>query len=62
MVSHWLVVFAQAEVYKRPEQWGYVLTGWILCIVGFVAYTVSLMVRARRLARRVPPDERRWMS
>jgi Na+/melibiose symporter-like transporter len=62
MGSSLMLVLAQAEVYRQPEQWGYVLTGWALCVLGFVAYTVSLVVRSRRLARQVPPEERRWMS
>jgi len=39
-----------------------VLAGWGLTIAGFVAYTVHLVVRGRRLARQVPAEERRWMS
>jgi hypothetical protein len=63
MQSHILLtVLAQAEVYKAPEQWNYVLVGWGLCIAAFVAYTVALMIRGRRLARQVPPEERRWTS
>jgi hypothetical protein len=57
-----LTLLAQAEVYKAPEQWSYVVTGWALTIASFVAYTVSLMIRGRRLARQVKPEDRRWTS
>jgi hypothetical protein len=56
-----LVVLAQAGLYENPDGWTYVTVGYALCIIGIVAYTVSLMIRGRRLARRVPPDEQRWM-
>jgi membrane protein implicated in regulation of membrane protease activity len=51
-----------AEAYTSPEQWSYVLVGWGLCIVGFILYAVVLVLRGRRLARQVPPEDRRWMS
>jgi hypothetical protein len=57
-----LVAALAADPYQAPEQFGYVLAGWGLCIAGFVAYAVALVVRGRRLARQVPAEERRWMS
>jgi hypothetical protein len=55
-------VLAQSEPYKSPDQWNYVLVGWGLLIVGFVAYVTLLLMRGRRLAKQVPPEKRRWMS
>jgi hypothetical protein len=53
---------AAVDPYQAPEQYGYVLAGWGLCIAGFIAYTIALIVRGRRLSRQVPAEERRWMS
>lgn len=57
-----ITVLAEAEQYKSPEQWSYVLVGWILLIVGFAAYVTHLLLRGRKLSRQLPPDERRWMG
>ena len=55
-------VLGQAGIYENPEGWTYVGVGYGLCIAGIAAYAVTLLRRGRRLARRVPPDEQRWMS
>ena len=55
-------VLAEAEQYKSPEQWSYVLVGWALLIGGFALYVTRLLLRGRKLARQLPPDERRWMG
>jgi hypothetical protein len=39
---------------------GYVAAGWIGAGVLIGAYAVALLRRGRRLARNVPPGERRW--
>jgi hypothetical protein len=56
------VLLGEAGFYENPEGWTYVGVGYALCIIGILAYTVSLMVRGRRLARRVPPGQRRWLT
>jgi hypothetical protein len=55
-------LIAQTGLYENPEPWTYVTMGYALCILGILAYTVILMVRGRRLARQVPPGERRWIT
>jgi heme exporter protein D len=39
---------------------GYVFTGWGIALVALAAYSVRTVRRGRRLAERVPPEERRW--
>lgn len=39
---------------------GYVAAGWALPLVAFGAYSVRVVVRGRRLAAQVPPEDRRW--
>jgi hypothetical protein len=39
---------------------GYVAAGWIGAGVLIGGYAVALLRRGRRLARHVPPGERRW--
>jgi hypothetical protein len=39
---------------------GYVTAGWTIPLVLLAAYSVRTVVRGRRLAERVPPEERRW--
>ena len=51
-----------AQAYQSPSQWGYVLAGWAIVGGLFAGYAASLLWRGRRLARQVPPEERRWMS
>lgn len=41
---------------------GYVAAGWIIPLAVLGAYAAWILRRARRLAERVPPDERRWSS
>ena len=55
-------VLAESEPYKSPEQWSYVIAGWVLLIIGFAIYVTRLLLRGRKLARQLPPDERRWMG
>lgn len=39
---------------------GYVLTAWGLALVSLGGYAAYVIRRGRALARRVPPEERRW--
>ena len=39
---------------------GYVFTGWGLALVVLAGYALRTVRRGRALARRVPPEERRW--
>jgi hypothetical protein len=56
------VLFGQTGFYENPAGWTYVAVGYGLCVAGIAAYTVILLLRGRRLARKVPADEQRWMS
>lgn len=39
---------------------GYVFAGWGISVVVLAAYALHIVRRGRRLARQVPPEERRW--
>lgn len=39
---------------------GYVTAGWAIPLVGLAAYAVRTLRHGRSLARRVPPEDRRW--
>jgi hypothetical protein len=39
---------------------GYVAAGWGIAMVVIAAYAGRTIQRGRALARRVPPEERRW--
>ena len=41
---------------------GYVTVGYAVTSVALVAYVARVVVRARRLGRVVPPQERPWSS
>ncbi|MEZ5322158.1 MAG: hypothetical protein R2698_08820 [Microthrixaceae bacterium] len=43
------------------HEWDYVIAAWVITTIVLGAYAVMLVRRGRRLARRVPPDRRRWM-
>ncbi len=57
-------VFAQAAGtgYDTPDMMKYVYAGWALIIVGVAVYAVLMILKGRQLAKRLPPEERRWMS
>jgi hypothetical protein len=55
-------LFAAEGNYGGPNEWSYVLAGWAIAIGGVVAYAVVTLLRGRRIARQLPPEERRWMS
>lgn len=39
---------------------GYVAAGWGIPLVVLIAYSARTVLRGRRLATQVPPEERRW--
>ena len=39
---------------------GYAYAGWAICGVAGAGYAVSLVLRGRRAAARVPEGKRRW--
>jgi heme exporter protein D len=39
---------------------GYVFAGWGISLAVLAGYSVRLVLRGRRLADRVPPEDRRW--
>jgi hypothetical protein len=56
------VLLGQAGFYENPDGWTYVAVGYGLCVAGIATYAATLLARGRRLARKVPPDERRWLT
>lgn len=42
--------------------WGFVIAGYLLVFGGLAAYVASVLVRARELSKRVPPDRRRFLD
>jgi hypothetical protein len=55
-------LFAAQGNYGGPNEWAYVLAGWAIAVVGIGAYALVTVLRGRRLAKQLPPEERRWMS
>ncbi|NNC80201.1 MAG: hypothetical protein HKN94_08625 [Acidimicrobiales bacterium] len=41
---------------------GYLIAGWGSVVTISFAYGVSVIVRGRKLAEKVPEDRRRWMT
>jgi heme exporter protein D len=39
---------------------GYVFAGWGISLVVLAGYALRTILRGKRLARQVPPEERRW--
>ncbi len=39
---------------------GYVFAGWGISLVVLAGYALRMILRGKRLARQVPPEERRW--
>ena len=42
-------------------QWGYVIASYVLVLGSMAAYAVWTIRRGRRLARRLPVEDRRWL-
>ncbi|MEO7555122.1 MAG: hypothetical protein ABIV94_00785 [Acidimicrobiales bacterium] len=41
--------------------WPYIIAGYVTTVGGLGAYAAWVLVRGRRLSKRVPAGERRWM-
>jgi hypothetical protein len=41
--------------------WAYVAAGYGAALVALGAYSARTLLRGRRLSRKLPPDQRRWM-
>ncbi len=39
---------------------GYVAAGWAIPLLAFAGYSMRILLRGRRLAAQVPPEDRRW--
>lgn len=44
------------------NDWTFVTIGWLSVLGGVGVYALSIVVRARKLASRVPADRQRWMD
>lgn len=41
---------------------GYILAAWLITFAVLGLYTLSVLSRARKLSRQVPPERRRWSA
>jgi hypothetical protein len=41
---------------------GYLVAGWTIGLGSLAVYAASLIARARRVSRLVPPERRRWID
>lgn len=53
-----LFVAAQEPI---ADQWSYVAGAYGLVVAVLVAYAAWTIMRGRKLGRRLPPEDRRWM-
>jgi hypothetical protein len=53
-------VLAASGVPQDP--WPFVIAGYVVMALGLVGYAALTIVRGRRLSRRVPPSDRRWLD
>ena len=42
------------------EDVGYLVAGWGLSLLAVGGYALRVVLRGRKLAQRVPPEDRRW--
>jgi len=40
----------------------YIISAWLLVFTVLAVYAITTVLRGRRLAKRVPPGERRWVD
>ena len=50
------------DSYTSPDEWGYVVAGWTIIILGVAAYALAVLLKGRQLSKRVAPQDRRWME
>ena len=46
---------------QAGHYWAYVGAGYGVAFVVLTGYAARTVLRGRRLSRRLPPDQRRWM-
>jgi len=54
-------MFALLLAQAQPDDVGYVYAAYGVVISVLVAFAVLTILRGRRLARQLPPEDRRWM-
>lgn len=52
-------LLAATNVPQNP--WPFIVVGYVIMVAALGAYAWRTVRRGRRLARQLPPDERRWM-
>ena len=50
-----------AAVLAQASNWTYVAAAYVVTIGSIGAYAASIVVRARKVNRALPPQERRWL-
>ena len=50
-----------AAVLAQASNWTYVAAAYAVTIGTVGAYAASVVLRARKVNRALPPDERRWL-
>lgn len=48
-------------IFGFDDNGGYVLAAYITVMVLLAVYATVVLVRGRRLSKRVPPEDRRWL-
>lgn len=43
------------------NEWAYIAGGYGAAVGVLVLFTISTIIRGRRIGRQVPPEERRWL-
>lgn len=46
---------------NQLDAWDNVAWGYVIVIGALIAYSAWVLVRGRRLSKRVPPEDRRWL-
>ncbi len=55
-----VLLAAAGDVPQNP--WPFVIAGYVIMALGLVAVGAQTIIRGRRLAQRVPPDQQRWLD
>lgn len=48
-------------VLAEQQFWAYVSAAYVVVFLTVAVYAARTVVRGRKLAHRLPPDQRRWM-